>query len=104
MQAEDRLHYMDHLRALAMLAGVLFHAALAWPAAAQGWEPDVAAAEAWAAKRQGTVTFAVRTGDRLWGRARQPAWRGRADRRLLRHISALRVRYPGHAERVGRQA
>ena len=30
MQAEDRLHYMDHLRALAMLAGVLFHAALAY--------------------------------------------------------------------------
>ena len=29
MQAEDRIHYMDHLRALAMLAGVLFHAALA---------------------------------------------------------------------------
>ena len=39
--AQDRLHYMDHLRALAMLAGVFFHAALAysplmaplWPAA-----------------------------------------------------------------------
>lgn len=38
---QGRLHYMDHLRALAMLAGVLFHAALAysplmasfWPAA-----------------------------------------------------------------------
>lgn len=28
--AQDRLHYMDHLRALAMLAGVLFHAALAY--------------------------------------------------------------------------
>jgi beta-lactamase class A len=28
----------------------------------------VAAAAAWAAKRQGTVTFAVRTRDRLWGR------------------------------------
>lgn len=27
---QDRLHYMDHLRALAMLAGVLFHAALAY--------------------------------------------------------------------------
>ncbi|KFL36213.1 acyltransferase family protein [Arenimonas donghaensis] len=26
----DRLHYMDHLRALAMLAGVFFHAALAY--------------------------------------------------------------------------
>ncbi len=28
--APDRLHYMDHLRALAMLAGVFFHAALAY--------------------------------------------------------------------------
>lgn len=28
--AQDRLHYMDHLRALAMLAGVFFHAALAY--------------------------------------------------------------------------
>jgi glucans biosynthesis protein C len=27
---QDRLHYMDHLRALAMVAGVLFHAALAY--------------------------------------------------------------------------
>ena len=44
MQAEDRIHYMDHLRALAMLAGVLFHAALAysplmhpiWPTADTG--------------------------------------------------------------------
>ncbi len=27
---QDRLHYMDHLRALAMLAGVFFHAALAY--------------------------------------------------------------------------
>lgn len=44
MQAGDRLHYMDHLRALAMLAGVVFHAALAysplmhpiWPTADAG--------------------------------------------------------------------
>ena len=44
MQAEERLHSMDHLRALAMLAGVLFHAALAysplmhpiWPTADTG--------------------------------------------------------------------
>lgn len=41
MQAGDRVHYMDNLRALAMLAGVVFHAAFAysplmhpiWPAA-----------------------------------------------------------------------
>lgn len=44
MQTEDRLHYMDNLRALAMLAGVVFHAALAysplmhgiWPTADTG--------------------------------------------------------------------
>jgi beta-lactamase class A len=43
-------------------------AALGLPASAHGWEPDVAGAAAWAAKRQGTVTFAVRTHDRLYGR------------------------------------
>lgn len=44
MQAGDRIHSMDNLRALAMLAGVVFHAALAysplmhpfWPAADAG--------------------------------------------------------------------
>ena len=50
------------------LAVAILLAALAWPATAQGWEPDVAGATAWAAKRHGTVTFAVRTHDRLWGR------------------------------------
>lgn len=30
MQSGDRFHYMDNLRALAMLAGVVFHAALAY--------------------------------------------------------------------------
>ena len=50
------------------LAVAIVLAVLAWPATAQGWEPDVAGAAAWAAERQGTVTFAVRTGDRLWGR------------------------------------
>ena len=30
MQAGDRIHAMDNLRALAMLAGVVFHAALAY--------------------------------------------------------------------------
>lgn len=30
MHAGDRIHYMDNLRALAMLAGVVFHAALAY--------------------------------------------------------------------------
>ena len=32
------------------------------------WEPDVAGAAAWASARQGSVTFAVRTEDRLAGR------------------------------------
>jgi beta-lactamase class A len=50
------------------LAVAILLAALASPASAQGWEPDVAGAAAWAAKRQGTVTFAVRTHDRLYGR------------------------------------
>ena len=35
----DRLHYMDHLRALAMLAGVLFHAALAYSPLMHGFWP-----------------------------------------------------------------
>lgn len=34
-----RLHYFDHLRALAMLAGVLFHAALAYSPLMQPWWP-----------------------------------------------------------------
>ena len=92
-------------------------AVLAWPAGAwaQRWEPDVAAAAAWAAQRQGSVTFAVRTPQRLYGRGldRQvPAAsvlkamlkvaylrQGRADRGLLRpmitrsdNVSATRVR------------
>ncbi|HBD20477.1 MAG TPA: hypothetical protein DC063_10620 [Arenimonas sp.] len=36
---DARLHYMDHLRALAMLAGVLFHAALAYSPLMQPWFP-----------------------------------------------------------------
>lgn len=35
----ERLHYMDHLRALAMLAGVLFHAALAYSPLMQPFFP-----------------------------------------------------------------
>lgn len=34
-----------------------------------GWAPDVEAADAFAAGRAGQVSFAVRTQDRLWGRA-----------------------------------
>lgn len=36
---QDRLHYMDHLRALAMLAGVFFHAALAYSPLMSGFWP-----------------------------------------------------------------
>lgn len=36
---QDRLHEMDHLRALAMLAGVVFHAALAYSPMMQGFWP-----------------------------------------------------------------
>jgi Beta-lactamase enzyme family len=50
--------------------------ALAVPAGASAasWRPDVAAARAWAAQRTGTIAFAVRTPQRLWG--------SRADRRF----------------------
>ena len=55
---------MGRLAVAAMLA------ALAWPASAgaQRWDPNVQRAAAWAAQRQGAVSFAVRTSDRLWGR------------------------------------
>src|SRR3546814_3886742 len=36
---QERLHYMDHLRALAMLAGVFFHAALAYSPVMNGFFP-----------------------------------------------------------------
>jgi hypothetical protein len=53
------------------VAAALLPAALLWPAAAaaaQRWEPDVGGAAAWAAARQGSVAFAVRTPERLVGR------------------------------------
>jgi beta-lactamase class A len=53
---------MRRLAALALLA------ALAWPAGAHAWTPHIARAAAWAKTRQGSITFAVRTEDRLWGR------------------------------------
>ena len=37
--SQERLHYMDHLRALAMLAGVFFHAALAYSPVMSGFFP-----------------------------------------------------------------
>jgi beta-lactamase class A len=52
-----------------LAAGALF-VALIWPANAPAlaWTPRVARAAKWAEARQGSVTFAVRTEDRLWGR------------------------------------
>jgi hypothetical protein len=52
------------------LAAVVLLAALVSPAgaSAERWQPDVSGAAAWAAQRQGSVTFAVRTHERLRGR------------------------------------
>jgi hypothetical protein len=53
---------MRRLAALALLA------ALAWPASARAWTPHLARAAKWTETRQGSIAFAVRTEDRLWGR------------------------------------
>jgi beta-lactamase class A len=50
------------------LAAVALLAALAWPAGARAWTPHIARATEWAKTRQGSIAFAVRTEDRLWGR------------------------------------
>jgi hypothetical protein len=55
---------MRRLAAAALLAALISPA----HASAQRWQPDIAGAAAWAAQRQGSVTFAVRTPDRLRGR------------------------------------
>jgi hypothetical protein len=55
---------MRRLAVAALLATLAF----ADSAGAQRWEPDVTGAAAWATGRQGTVTFAVRTSERLVGR------------------------------------
>jgi hypothetical protein len=47
---------------LILLAGML------WPATASAWTPHIAAAQKWASTRQGSITFAVRTDEHLWGR------------------------------------
>ena len=39
VRADTRLHWADHLRALAMLAGVAFHAALAYSPLMAGFFP-----------------------------------------------------------------
>jgi hypothetical protein len=50
------------------LAAVALLVALVCPAGAQAWAPHIARAAKWANTRQGSITFAVRTEDRLWGR------------------------------------
>ena len=54
---------MRRLAAVALIA-------VLWPATAQAaqWHPDIAGAAKWADGRRGSVTFAVRTGERLLGR------------------------------------
>jgi hypothetical protein len=49
-------------------AAVALLVAAVWPASAQAWTPHIARAAKWAGARQGSVTFAVRTEGRLWGR------------------------------------
>jgi hypothetical protein len=50
------------------LAALIVLGACLWPASAQAWTPHIAAAAKWAKTRQGSITFAVRTDERLWGR------------------------------------
>src|SRR4051812_29917577 len=50
------------------LAAAALLVALLWPASAPAWTPHIARAAKWAKTRQGLITFAVRTEDRLWGR------------------------------------
>jgi beta-lactamase family protein len=52
---------MRRLAAVALLAFL-------WPAQAHAWTPHIAAAAKWANARQGSITFAVRTDEHLWGR------------------------------------
>jgi len=54
---------MRRLAAVALLAAL-------WPATAQAqkWRPDIDGAATWADGRRGSITFAVRTDDRLLGR------------------------------------
>lgn len=67
MKPGDRVHYMDNLRALAMLAGVVFHAALAysplmhplWPAADAGNSLVVDAVSWWLHMFRMPLFFAV---------------------------------------------
>jgi beta-lactamase class A len=67
-------------------ATALFVLALAAPAAAEApphWRPHVAGARAWAAGRQGDVSFAVRTERRGW------SWRGATRYRSASIVKAM---------------
>ena len=78
---------MRRLAAAVLLAGLL------WPAAAtaaERWEPDVAGAAAWASARQGSVTFAVRTQDRLAGRGLDRQFRSASVIKAMLMVTYLR--------------
>jgi hypothetical protein len=65
---------------------LLLSIALAAPATAEpprGWRPDMDAARAWAAKRTGDVSFAVRTERRRWG------WRAATPYRSASVVKAM---------------
>jgi hypothetical protein len=90
---------MRRLAALSLLAALLF------PAAASAWTPHIAAAQRWAATRQGSITFAVRTDERLWGRGldRQvPSASVLKAMLLVTYLRQRSVRHRGltHADRV----
>ena len=69
-----------------LAASALLCLLLAAPAAARppaGWRPHMAIARAWAAQRQGDVSFAVRTERRGW------SWRGAATYRSASLVKAM---------------
>jgi Beta-lactamase enzyme family len=79
--------------ALVLMAGVL---CLAPPA--QAWRPDLEAARAYAAKRSGTISFAVRTRHRLY---RSDAYRTYPSASVVKAM--LMVAYLNHASVRGRK-
>ena len=76
-----------------LAAAVLLAVLVSPPAAsAERWRPDVAGAAAWAAQRQGTVTFAVRTPDRLRGRGLDRQFPSASVLKAMLMVSYLRRR------------